>query len=80
MKEGYLKVIASINRQNSEGDYAELLEYNGTYAIECRAGTTVTMHMLSAGNGYGIHSDSTVIDVYKDGRIGITFTYGDEEL
>ena len=38
------------------------------------------MHMLSAGNGYGIDSDSVVINVYNNGTIGIEFSYGDQEL
>ena len=79
---GYQLVVDTINKQNFNPDkvYATLLSSDGVYAIDCIAGTTVTMHMLSAGNGYGIDSDSVVINVYNNGTIGIEFSYGDQEL
>ena len=82
MKKGYQMVVDAINKQNFNPDkvYATLLSSDGVYAINCIAGTTVTMHMLSAGNGYGIDSDSVVINVYNNGTIGIEFSYGDQEL
>ena len=60
---GYQMVVDTINKQNFNPDkvYATLLSSDGVYAIDCIAGTTVTMHMLSAGNGYGIDSDSVVM-------------------
>lgn len=80
--EGYQMVIDAINKQNFNPNkvYATLVSNGGSYAINCIAGTTVTMHMLSTGNGYGIHSDSVVIHVYNNGTIGIEFSYGDQEL
>lgn len=81
-KKGYQMVVDAINKQNLHSDkvYATLLSDGDVCAIDCKAGTTVTMHMLSAGNGYGIDSDSVVINVYNNGTIGIEFSYGDQEL
>ena len=78
---GYQMVVDTINKQNFNPDkvYATLLNDGEIYAINCIAGTTVTMHMLSAGNDY-IDSDSVVINVYSNGTIGIEFSYGDQEF
>jgi hypothetical protein len=79
---GYQMVVDAINKQNFNPNkvYATLVSNGELYAIDCIAGTTVTMHMLSTGNGYGIHSDSVVIHVYNNGTIVIEFSYGDQEL
>lgn len=79
--EGYQMVVDAINKQNFDPNkvYATLVNNGGSYAINCITGTTVTMHMLSTGNGYGIHSDSVVIHVYN-GTMVIEFSYGDQEL
>jgi hypothetical protein len=72
---GYNKVIDAINKGNfsEEKVYAKLVDNYGCYAVECIAGTTITMGMLAAGNGYGIHGDYAEIHTWNDATITIEF-------
>jgi hypothetical protein len=77
---GYDKVIDAINKGNrsakenqKEKVHAKLVDNYGCYAIECIAGTTITMGMLASGNGYGIHGDYAEIHTWNDATITIEF-------
>ena len=78
---GYNKVIDAINKGNckpksSDAEqkvYARLVDNYGSYAIECIAGTTITVSMLAAGNGHGIHGDYAEIHTWNNATITIEF-------